>query len=168
MNEIYLKSKRAIRFLFYKHLSINEQLVISNTLKNNQLIKQYWLLNKADRHHSIEVMNRTLRFSDDLELLQLSLLHDIGKNTGHYSWLLRILSDLKIVSSYKSKKYLDHELIGLEVLSQIGDIDSLVAQYQKNLLQVLVNIFYLEEICHGGCWEFQWLQQHFQQTHPIW
>ena len=80
MNEIYLKSKRAIRFLFYKHLSINEQLVISNTLKNNQLIKQYWLLNKADRHHSIEVMNRTLRFSDDLELLQLSLLHDIGKN----------------------------------------------------------------------------------------
>jgi ABC-type enterochelin transport system ATPase subunit len=110
-------------------------LVISNTLKNNQLIKQYWLLNKADRHHSIEVMNRTLRFSDDLELLQLSLLHDIGKNTGHYSWFLRILSDLKIVSSYKSKKYLDHELIGLEVLSQIGDIDSLVAQYQKNLLQ---------------------------------
>ena len=127
MNKIYLKSKRAIRFLFYKHLSIDEQLVISNTLKNNQLIKQYWLLNKADRHHSIEVMNRTLRFSDDLELLQLSLLHDIGKNTGHYSWLLRILSDLKIVSSYKSKKYLDHELIGLEVLSQIGDIDSLVA-----------------------------------------
>ena len=113
MNEIYLKSKRAIRFLFYKHLSIDEQLVISNTLKNNQLIKQYWLLNKADRHHSIEVMNRTLRFSDDLELLQLSLLHDIGKNTGHYSWLLRILSDLKIVSSYKSKNYLDHELIGL-------------------------------------------------------
>ena len=137
MNEIYLKSKRAIRFLFYKHLSINEQLVISNTLKNNQLIKQYWLLNKADRHHSIEVMNRTLRFSDDLELLQLSLLHDIGKNTGHYSWLLRILSDLKIVSSYKSKKYLDHELIGLEVLSKIGDIDSLVDQYQKNLLQNL-------------------------------
>ena len=135
MNEIYLKSKRAIRFLFYKHLSIDEQLVISNTLKNNQLIKQYWLLNKADRHHSIEVMNRTLRFSDDLELLQLSLLHDIGKNTGHYSWLLRILSDLKIVSSYKSKKYLDHELIGLEVLSQIGDIDSLVDQYKKNLLQ---------------------------------
>jgi len=38
MNEIYLKSKRAIRFLFYKHLSISEQLVISNTLKNNQLI----------------------------------------------------------------------------------------------------------------------------------
>ena len=135
MNKIYLKSKRAIRFLFYKHLSIDEQLVISNTLKNNQLIKQYWLLNKADRHHSIEVMNRTLRFSDDLELLQLSLLHDIGKNAGHYSWLLRILSDLKIVSSYKSKKYLDHEIIGLEVLSQIGDIDSLVDQYKKNLLQ---------------------------------
>ena len=83
MIQIYLKSKRAIRFLFYKHLSISDQLTISETLDNQELIKQYWLLNKADRHHSIEVMNRTKNFTEDGDLLKLSLLHDIGKNIAH-------------------------------------------------------------------------------------
>ena len=83
MIQIYLKSKRAIRFLFYKHLSITDQLTISETLDNQELIKQYWLLNKADRHHSIEVMNRTKKFTEDIDLLKLSLLHDIGKNKAH-------------------------------------------------------------------------------------
>ena len=84
MIQIYLKSKRAIRFLFYKHLSITDQLTISETLDNQELIKQYWLLNKADRHHSIEVMNRTKNYTEDIDLLKLSLLHDIGKNKAHY------------------------------------------------------------------------------------
>ena len=75
MIQIYLKSKRAIRFLFYKHLSISDQLTISETLDNQELIKQYWLLNKADRHHSIEVMNRSKNFTEDIDLLKLSLLH---------------------------------------------------------------------------------------------
>ena len=70
MIQIYLKSKRAIRFLFYKHLSISDQLTISETLDNQELIKQYWLLNKADRHHSIEVMNRTKNFTEDIDLLK--------------------------------------------------------------------------------------------------
>ena len=134
MIQIYLKSKRAIRFLFYKHLSITDQLTISGTLDNQELIKQYWLLNKADRHHSIEVMNRTKNFTEDLDLLKLSLLHDIGKNKAHYSWFLRIFSELKVLSSRKAKNYLDHEAIGLNVLENIDDIQVVIDLYKNDLL----------------------------------
>ncbi|MDA9655620.1 hypothetical protein N9S94_01250 [Candidatus Actinomarina] len=134
MIQIYLKSKRAIRFLFYKHLSITDQLTISETLDNQELIKQYWLLNKADRHHSIEVMNRTKNFTEDIDLLKLSLLHDIGKNKAHYSWFLRIFSELKVLSSRKAKNYLDHEAIGLNVLENIDDIQVVIDLYKNDLL----------------------------------
>jgi hypothetical protein len=135
MIQVYLKSKRAIRFLFYRHLSITEQLIISETLIHHKLINQYWLLNKADRHHSIEVMNRSKKISDDSDLMQLSLLHDIGKNTGHYSWFLRIFAELKIISSIKAKKYLNHELVGLKVLEKIENIELQIELYEKELLQ---------------------------------
>ena len=134
MIQIYLKSKRAIRFLFYKHLSITDQITISETLDNQELIKQYWLLNKADRHHSIEVMNRTKKFTEDIDLLKLSLLHDIGKNKAHYSWFLRIFSELKVLSSRKAKNYLDHEAIGLNVLENIDDIQVVIDLYKNDLL----------------------------------
>lgn len=134
MIQIYLKSKRAIRFLFYKHLSITDQLTISETLDNQELIKQFWLLNKADRHHSIEVMNRTKNFTEDIDLLKLSLLHDIGKNKAHYSWFLRIFSELKVLSSRKAKNYLDHEAIGLNVLENIDDIQVVIDLYKNDLL----------------------------------
>lgn len=136
MIQIYLKSKRAIRFLFYKHLSITDQLTISQTLDNQELIKQYWLLNKADRHHSIEVMNRTKNFTEDIDLLKLSLLHDIGKNKAHYSWFLRIFSELKVLSSRKAKNYLDHEAIGLNVLENIDDIQVVIDLYKNDLLNI--------------------------------
>ena len=134
MIQIYLKSKRAIRFLFYKHLSISDQLTISETLDNQELIKQYWLLNKADRHHSIEVMNRTKNFTEDIDLLKLSLLHDIGKNKAHYSWFLRIFVELKVISSLKAKNYLNHEEIGLNVLENIDDIQVVIDLYKNDLL----------------------------------
>ena len=134
MIQIYLKSKRAIRFLFYKHLSITDQLTISETLDNQELIKQYWLLNKADRHHSIEVMNRTKNFTEDINLLKLSLLHDIGKNKAHYSWFLRIFSELKVLSSHKAINYLNHEAIGLNVLENIDDIQVVIDLYKNDLL----------------------------------
>ena len=80
MNQIYLKSKRAVRFFFYRHLSIAAQLQISNILNDEDLIKQYWLLNKADRHHSFEVLIRSKKITEEPDVLILSLIHDIGKN----------------------------------------------------------------------------------------
>ena len=135
MIQIYLKSKRAVRFLFYRHLSISEQITISDTLNNGDLIKQYWLLNKADRHHSIEVMVRTNKITEKNELLQLSLIHDIGKNISHYSWILRIFAELKILTSSKAKMYVDHELLGLNVLKKIDNIEDLINFYEQDLLK---------------------------------
>ena len=63
------------------------------------------------------------------------LLHDIGKNKAHYSWLFRILSELKINSSKKAKEYLRHELIGYEVLKKIAGIDNDISFYQKELIK---------------------------------
>ena len=76
MIQVYLKSKRAIRFLFYRHLSITEQLIISETLIHHKLVNQYWLLNKADRHHSIEVMNRSKKISDDSDSENLDFIEE--------------------------------------------------------------------------------------------
>ncbi len=135
MNQIYLKTKRAIRYLFYRHLTIDEQLHISYVLANEELVKQYWLLNKADRHHSFEVLMRSIKLTTDSDVLKLSLLHDIGKNKAHYSWLFRILSELKINSSQKAKEYLRHELIGYEVLKKIDGIDNDISFYQKELIK---------------------------------
>lgn len=134
MIQFYLKSKRAIRFLFYRHLSIGEQLTISDTLNNEDLLKQFWLLNKADRHHSIEVLNRTNKLSNNIELSKLSLVHDIGKNISHYSWFLRILSEIKILASPKAKRYLNHEVLGLEVLRKVDNIEDLISLYENDLL----------------------------------
>ena len=135
MKQIYLKSKRAFRFLFYRHLSINEQLVISEILKSSELITQYWLLNKADRHHSIEVMSRSNKLTNDSEVLCLSLLHDIGKNTSHYSWLFRILAEMKIITNTKAQNYLHHEDIGLTVLRSLKNAEGIARYYENELLK---------------------------------
>ena len=65
MKEMYLKSIRAIRFLFYRHLNINEQLEIANVLENENYLNLFWKLNQADRQHSFEVLNRTKQFSNE-------------------------------------------------------------------------------------------------------
>ena len=79
-------------------------------------------------------MNRTKKFTEDIDLLKLSLLHDIGKNKAHYSWFLRIFSELKVFSSRKAKNYLDHEAIGLNVLENIDDIQVVIDLYKNDLL----------------------------------
>ena len=49
MNELFLKAKRAIRFLFYKDISIVDQIRISKILDNEQLEQLFWKMSKADR-----------------------------------------------------------------------------------------------------------------------
>ena len=47
MNELFLKAKRAIRFLFYKDISIVDQIRISKILDNEQLEQLFWKMSKA-------------------------------------------------------------------------------------------------------------------------
>ena len=69
MNELFLKTKRAIRFLFYKDISIVDQIRISKILDNEQLEQLFWKMSKADRHHSFEVLERTMKYSNNEDLL---------------------------------------------------------------------------------------------------
>jgi len=134
MNKIFLKAKRAIRFLFYKDISIEGQIRISKILDNEQLEQLFWKMSKADRHHSLEVLERTMKYSNDENLLKLSLLHDIGKSISEYSWLFRILSELKLVTNRNAFNYLNHEDIGYDLLKENVDNPDISKYYFDNLL----------------------------------
>ncbi len=143
----YLKIKRAIRYLFYKHISVEDQLKVKEQFNNDDLTRLFWQLSMQDRHHSIEVLERTINKTLDDEILSLKeleslndlytlcLLHDIGKSAGNFSWLFRIFSELNIVNSHKSKIYLNHERIGLEQMKKLSIDDKVLKYYQKELLE---------------------------------
>jgi len=134
MKQVYLKSKRAIRFLFYRNLSIFQQMDISNTLHDDNLEKIFWRMSKADREHSLEVFERTRLHSSDKLLLKLSLLHDIGKSINDYPWIFRIFTELGVIRNNKSNEYLAHEEIGKEILIKNNCASDLINFYQINLL----------------------------------
>ena len=135
MKKLYLKVKRTLRFIFYRNLNINEQLDISYHIVEDNLLSLYWNMSKADRQHSYEVFNRTKEKSDDSNLLLLSLLHDIGKSKIDAGVIFRILSDLGFISNNKSKNYLDHEHIGLELLKENNVSQEIIDYYDNNLLK---------------------------------
>jgi hypothetical protein len=134
MKEMYLKSIRAIRFLFYRNLNINEQLEIANVLENENYLNLFWKLNQADRQHSFEVLNRTKKFSNEKNLLKLSLFHDIGKLKYEFSWLFRIFTELKILKTKKSLDYINHEEIGYEIIMKKLNEQKFTDFYKDNLL----------------------------------
>lgn len=135
MKKLYLKVKRTLRFIFYRDLDINEQLNISENLVDDNLLTLYWNMSKADRQHSYEVFKRTKKNSNDRDLLLLSLLHDIGKSTIHAGLIFRVLSDVGLISNNKSKKYLDHENIGVELLKEHNISQDIIDYYTNNLLK---------------------------------
>lgn len=145
--KLYLKIKRAIRFLFYKHLSVDDQIKVMQQLNDNNLLRLFWQLSMQDRHHSVEVLERTINVTFENELLTieeleslnslftLSLIHDIGKSSSHFSWLFRIFSELKIINNDKSRLYRDHEINGLAELEKYSVHEDIIQYYKKELLQ---------------------------------
>ena len=143
----YLKIKRAIRYLFYKHISVEDLLKVKEQFNNDDLTRLFWQLSMQDRHHSIEVLERTINKTLDDEILSLKeleslndlytlcLMHDIGKSAGNFSWLFRIFSELNIVNNQKSKIYLNHERIGLEQMKKLSIDDKVLKYYEKELLE---------------------------------
>ena len=135
MKKIYLKVKRTLRFIFYRNLNIDEQLDISEHLVDYNLLTLYWNMSKADRQHSYEVFSRTKKKSKDKDLLLLSLLHDIGKSKIHAGVIFRVLSDLGFISNNKSKNYLNHENIGIELLKDHNISQGIIDYYDNNLIK---------------------------------
>ena len=134
MKELFLKARRAIRFLFYKNISISDQIKISKILNDKQVEQLFWKMSKADRHHSLEVLERTIKYTENDNLLKLSLLHDIGKSISEYNWLFRIMAELKIVTNRKAFDYLNHEDIGYDLLKENVSDPDISKYYFDNLL----------------------------------
>ena len=134
MSRVFLKAKRAIRFLFYKDIRIEDQIKISRILNDRQLEQLFWKLSKADRHHSLEVLERTIKISNNADLLKLSLLHDIGKSISEYNWLFRIMAELKFITNRKAFNYLNHEDIGYDLLKENVSDPDVSKYYYDNLL----------------------------------
>jgi len=135
MKELVLKVKRTLRYLFYRNLNIDEQLVISKQLLDNNLLYLYWKMSKADRQHSYEVFTRLKKNTDVNELLILSLLHDIGKSKIHAGLFFRVFSDIGLIKNIKSNNYINHEIIGLEILKETKINEDIIEYYINNLLK---------------------------------
>ena len=134
MKELILKIKRTIRYLFYRNLNINEQINIADCMLDNNLLCLYWKMSKADRHHALEVLERTMKHSHNENLLKLSLLHDIGKSISEYNWLFRIMAELKLITNRKAFDYLNHEDIGYDLLKEHINDPDISKYYFDNLL----------------------------------
>lgn len=134
MNEFLIKARRAIRYLFYKNVSIKDQLMVSKILDDTELELLFWKLSKADRHHSVEVMYRAMKKTSNNDILKLALLHDIGKSISEYSWIFRIMAELGLIKSFKSELYLNHEDIGYDLLKNQDFNTDISTFYFDNLL----------------------------------
>jgi hypothetical protein len=134
MKEFLIKARRAVRYLFYKNVSIEDQLMVSKVLDDAELELLFWKLSKADRHHSVEVMYRTMKKTSNDDLLKLALLHDIGKSISEYSWIFRIMTELRLIKSFKSELYLNHEDIGYDLLKNQDFKKDISTFYFNNLL----------------------------------
>jgi hypothetical protein len=134
MKEFLIKARRAVRYLFYKNVSIEDQLMVSKVLDDAELELLFWKLSKADRHHSVEVMYRTMKKTSNDDLLKLALLHDIGKSISEYSWIFRIMTELRLIKSFKSELYLNHEDIGYDLLKNQDFKKDIATFYFNNLL----------------------------------
>ena len=128
--------------MFYKDLQIMNQIKISNILNDNELELLFWKMSKADRHHSFEVLRRTEKYTQDDDLLKLSLFHDIGKSISEYSWLFRIFAELKIITNRKAYNYLNHEDIGYDLLKENISNVNISKYYFDNLLTAKNEILY--------------------------
>lgn len=134
MKEFLIKARRAVRYLFYKNVSIEDQLMVSKVLDDSELELLFWKLSKADRHHSVEVMYRTMKKTSNDDVLKLALLHDIGKSISEYSWIFRIMTELRLIKSFKSELYLNHEDIGYDLLKNQDFKKDISTFYFNNLL----------------------------------
>ena len=135
-SDFFQKPIRAIKYIFYKDVSVSEQCYL-NQLLNEKLVLLFWRLNKEDRAHSLEVLNRMKKITNDKEMYELALLHDIGKVYSDIGWLGRIFAALGINKSNNAKMYKNHEKLGIGLLKngmEEVEINRVLENYINNLI----------------------------------
>lgn len=87
-----------------------------------------WLLHQPrDQRHSVAVWDRFVAAYTHatIDEQRAALLHDIGKSAFEVGWLGRIVATLIGGRTKKLQKYLDHELIGVEMLRGVSSARTL-------------------------------------------
>lgn len=87
-----------------------------------------WLLHQPrDQRHSLAVWDRFVAAYSHatIDEQRAALLHDIGKSAFQVGWLGRIVATLIGGRTEKLQKYLDHELIGVEMLQGVSSARTL-------------------------------------------
>jgi len=85
------------------------------------------LLQPRDQRHSVAVWYRFFAAYKHatIDEQRAALLHDIGKSASDVGWLGRIVATLIGGRTKKLQKYLDHELIGVEMLQGVSSTRTL-------------------------------------------
>jgi len=80
-----------------------------------------------DQRHSVAVWDRFVAAYTHatIDEQRAALLHDIGKSAFEVGWLGRIVATLIGGRTKKLQKYLDHELIGVEMLQGVSSTRTL-------------------------------------------
>jgi len=87
-----------------------------------------WLLHQPrDQRHSVAVWDRFVAAyrHATIDEQRAALLHDLGKSASDVGWLGRIVSTLIGGRTKKLQKYLDHEIIGVEMLQGVSSARTL-------------------------------------------
>ena len=133
IKDLIEKSLRAIKYNFYKDLTVLDQIKVNKILGDNAT-QLFWRMRLEDRSHSLEVMNRMEAITKENRLLTLALLHDIGKVQSDIGWLGRILADLGINRSFSANRYKNHEQYGYNILQKYIDSKAIVKDYKTSIL----------------------------------
>ena len=111
IKDIVEKSLRAVRYIFYKDLSIPDQIRVNDVL-DEDMVLLFWRMRLEDRSHSLEVMKRMESITNENRFLTLALIHDIGKLQSDIGWLGRIFADLGLNKTFTAERYKNHESYG--------------------------------------------------------
>ncbi|MEN8238796.1 MAG: hypothetical protein ABFR53_06290 [Actinomycetota bacterium] len=112
--------RRFFGFLTARPLSPGEQAFVSESI-NSDLQRLFYTQRFEDQRHAVDV---AFRVSNDPELVEAALLHDIGKTSVHLGAVERSLATMWFATSLpiwgEWLSYRDHGPIGADLLEEHG------------------------------------------------
>ena len=133
IKDIVEKSLRAVRYIFYKDLSIPDQIRVNNVL-DEKMVLLFWRMRLEDRSHSLEVMKRMELITSENKFLTLALIHDIGKLQSDIGWIGRIFADLGLNKSFTAQRYKNHESNGYTIIQNNIASNNIINDYKMSIL----------------------------------
>ena len=133
VKDILEKSIRAVKYIFYKDISISDQIRVSDVLDDDATLL-FWRMRLEDRSHSLEVMKRMESITNENRFLTLALIHDIGKLQSDIGWLGRIFADLGLNKTFTAERYKNHESYGYMIIKNHIGSNNIINDYKMSIL----------------------------------